>query len=642
MVGTFCLIKLINEDCLIALKEMFNESVDSLVTDPPAGIAFMGKDWDKDKGGRDAWVKWMTSVMKECHRVLKPGAHGLVWALPRTSHWTAWALEEAGFEIRDSIHHLFGSGFPKSLDVSKAIDKMYGAERDVIGESKGRSSSIHGGGQSIGVTDKITAPATPDAKQWNGWGTALKPAHEVWWLIRKPLSEKTVAKNVLKHGTGALNIDASRVEANDQAVLDAAVKRMRGNAPNLGAFQSSKNIMPNSANGRFPANLIVSGDARDALDEQSGVIKTKLPFKKTSDHTFSPGSENKGQKFESQKGLGITLSGASRFFFDGADPFLYCAKANKRERNAGCDGMPEKLRSDADGLKMPDPRMAKEQRRIGNQNHHPTVKPQKLMRYLCKMITPPVVIECPSCYTQCHEKAETVASPKETMQNLRKGLQAEGQFKTREDLLKAVCSSASENDQAERMPGVQKDVSPRQSGQKGASVLLQGLCKQRDRQVEARTGSADKKRLSNALHAGSPNGGFERDDNGASASDGESSESNAYSFGGSPSQKRNQNGQSDRESGTLKKDRSRPASKASAQAHSMSPLQRNDQGLGTCSDCGTPLIERGGVVLDPFMGSGSTGIACRSEGFDFIGIEQDKEYFEIAKARINGGDITLD
>lgn len=181
-------------DCLDILKTLPDISIDALITDPPAGIAFMGKSWDSDKGGRNAWILWMRERMEQCYRVMKPGAHGLVWALPRTSHWTATALEDAGFEVRDTVVHLFGTGFPKSLDVSKAIDKAAGAEREVVGHLGGRYSTPKQdirGGNFVG-SDKpsidvgvITAPATPAARQWQGWGTALKPAHENWILIRK-------------------------------------------------------------------------------------------------------------------------------------------------------------------------------------------------------------------------------------------------------------------------------------------------------------------------------------------------------------------------------------------------------------------------------------------------------------------------
>lgn len=146
-------ITLFNDDCLVVLKNLKTRSVDALVTDPPAGISFMGKTWDDNKGGRDHWISWMTSVMKECRRVLKPGAHGLVWALPRTSHWTATALENSGFEVRDIITHLFGSGFPKSLDISKAIDKSFGAERKVVGENQNKRKAHKKGGIHQGYND---------------------------------------------------------------------------------------------------------------------------------------------------------------------------------------------------------------------------------------------------------------------------------------------------------------------------------------------------------------------------------------------------------------------------------------------------------------------------------------------------------
>jgi len=197
--------KIYNADCLEQLKEFFAESVDSIVTDPPAGISFMGKDWDSNKGGSKEWIAWMTQVMQECLRVLKPGGHALVWSLPRTSHWTATAIEDAGFEVRDVITHLFGSGFPKSHNISKAIDKKFGKEREVIGyktspegreyikekaTAKGEhynNEAFKGSGQSEKKL-RITAPASDLAKQWDGWGTATKPAVEMWLLVAKPFT----------------------------------------------------------------------------------------------------------------------------------------------------------------------------------------------------------------------------------------------------------------------------------------------------------------------------------------------------------------------------------------------------------------------------------------------------------------------
>lgn len=358
-------------DCLEHLKSLEANSVDSLVTDPPAGISFMGKSWDHDLGGRLHWIAWMTLVMAECLRVMKPGAHGLVWALPRTSHWTATALEEAGFEVRDVVTHHFGSGFPKSLDVSKAIDKAAGAEREIVGygcaseggtvKRKPRAMSPDGSGKRETIAT-ITVPSTDAAKLWDGWGTALKPAHETWWLIRKPCSEKTVAANVLRWGTGALNIDASRIGYQSEA--DKAQTRVpvgkidSGNNGRSRSGDRSETFQP-SAQGRFPANLVFScpcdsdqhllGCAVGELDRQSGTSKS-TGGGMNRDGRGGNNAYAKHQGHEQVKDCGKGDSG-------GASRFFYCAKISKSERGVG--------------------------------NNHPTVKSGKLMRYLITMITPP-------------------------------------------------------------------------------------------------------------------------------------------------------------------------------------------------------------------------------------------------------------
>ena len=215
------MIDLRHGDCLEMVPLIESDSLDSIVTDPPAGISFMGKEWDHNKGGRDEWIKWMSEVMIEAKRTLKPGGHALVWALPRTSHWTGMALENAGFEVRDCVYHIFGSGFPKSLDIGKAIDKQAGVEREILGKRKHptlkdtskveeQANAAHGNNSWKREWD-ITSAKTEEAKQWEGWGTALKPAVECWWLVRKPISENTIAQNVLKHSTGGLAINECRV-----------------------------------------------------------------------------------------------------------------------------------------------------------------------------------------------------------------------------------------------------------------------------------------------------------------------------------------------------------------------------------------------------------------------------------------------
>lgn len=184
--------QIIQADCLEALKLLDAESVDAVVTDPPAGISFMNRAWDSDRGGRDQWVAWLTDVMRECLRVLKPGGHMLVWALPRASHWTAWAIEDAGFEVRDRVSHLFGTGFPKSASISKQLDQAY-------------AKGVYAGGNTGSA--HLTRPTSPEAQEWEGWGTALKPAEESWILCQKSVvnSAGEVSKLSLRASDEALS-----------------------------------------------------------------------------------------------------------------------------------------------------------------------------------------------------------------------------------------------------------------------------------------------------------------------------------------------------------------------------------------------------------------------------------------------------
>ena len=262
-------------DSGVVLPTIPDNSVDAIASDPPSGIAFMQASWDKDKGGRDAWITWMTAIAVECLRVVKPGGHALVWALPRTSHWTATAWENAGWEVREKITHLNSEGFPKNHDISKAIDKMAGAKREVVGYDASRArpnrmyesgaiGNIGGNGVVSDRTDNgatITAPATDAAKQWEGWGTALKPASEDWWLLRKPCDQPTVAQNVLTHGTGALNIDGTRVPTNpNDPILESKIAAGRGFGVNAKIYGKPGSGAPayDASKGRHTANLVVS------------------------------------------------------------------------------------------------------------------------------------------------------------------------------------------------------------------------------------------------------------------------------------------------------------------------------------------------------------------------------------------------
>ena len=360
---------LFNGDSLDILKKFPDNSFDSMCCDPPAGISFMGKKWDKDKGGRKQWIAWLESIMTEAFRTLKPGAHILVWAIPRTSHWTATAIENAEFEIRDIVTHIFGSGFPKSQNIGKKV------------------------------------------KEFDGWGSALKPASEHWILARKPLSEKTIAANVLEHGTGGINIDESRIsfksetdksEAKPQGRATSKMDKI-GAQPDAGrSLERVEYRNEQSSQGRFPANLILShkpGCKQVGTKEGKGYTINRFtdgakPFGNGAGHPYKV--EDQGPETINvwdceddcpvralDKQSGERPSGKSnnnapsgeagnitpmrrgklvpRYDKGGASRFFYCAKASKKEKTLN--------------------------KTI--ENKHPTVKSLKLMKYLINLITPP-------------------------------------------------------------------------------------------------------------------------------------------------------------------------------------------------------------------------------------------------------------
>src|SRR3990167_2785297 len=281
--------EVVNADCLEAMKLMPNNCVDSIVTDPPAGISFMGKEWDTfdknmfgkkgEEGENDLKIKkdfdilprygnadlmgfqnFICQVFTEAIRVLKPGGYALVWAIPRTSHHAAMGLERAGFEIRDVVSHIFSTGFPKSLNIGKQIDKIQNRKREIIGENpnkKGRKYDGSGGFGSATLTDNGINKGVYLSKgtsEFEGWGTALKPAVEHWILCRKPLSEKNVASNVLKWGTGGINIDGSRIGNESISVHNAPKGTFAGGEEGRGSDTESYR----NHQGRFPSNLILS------------------------------------------------------------------------------------------------------------------------------------------------------------------------------------------------------------------------------------------------------------------------------------------------------------------------------------------------------------------------------------------------
>lgn len=376
--------KLYNMDCMEGMKQLPNNFVDSIVTDPPAGISFMGKKWDDDKGGRDKWIKWLSSIFIEAKRVLKPGGHALVWALPRTSHWTAMSLEDAGFEVRDCVYHVFGSGFPKSLDISKSIDKYFGEKREPILDKEGNQvwTSQKQGKKSIFDGGK-ERPATYPATYWSGWGTGLKPAVECWWLVRKPMEEKTVAENILKYGTGGINIDGCRVagiseqDKNNFHQNRKVVKEYTADETLYELGMKTVSTAEHSL-GRFPANFIHDG---------SEEVISLFPYTESGkmEQKIKGGNFNVYKKQYPREVETIGDSGsASRFF--------YCAKPSVSERNERIEGMEER-ESVYPGINSFDEngnRLRKDGSIIPplkSKNFHPTVKPQELMKYLIKLIT---------------------------------------------------------------------------------------------------------------------------------------------------------------------------------------------------------------------------------------------------------------
>jgi hypothetical protein len=441
-------------DCLDVLRTLPADSVDAIVTDPPYGLAFMGKRWDYDVPSEEIW--------RECLRVLKPGGHLLAFAGTRTQHRMAVRIEDAGFEIRDMIAWVYGSGFPKSLDVSKAIDKMDAAqeqgarqlrftawvrstgvtarqideatgtnmgghyttaasqpaimtrehldacrhllglvpewvereadirsvesrnfaEREILGVQKGAMAGWSMDGGTKFIDRNITAPATEAARQWAGWGTALKPALEPITVARKPLIG-TVAENVLAHGTGALNVDGCRVKLaadEDATALQARSGGVRGFA-NEYVGGKAKGAPPTDISaGRWPANLI-----HDGSEEVVGLFPVTGASKAAPRGGTNPNPMDWGnERTDGDIVKGHTDNGGS------AARFFYCAKASKRDRDEGCEGMEVVrtggMQATVDGSMLTG---SGNERVTARANHHPTVKPTDLMRYLCRLVTPP-------------------------------------------------------------------------------------------------------------------------------------------------------------------------------------------------------------------------------------------------------------
>lgn len=396
-------------DCLDLLWREPPCSFDAMVTDPPAAISFMGRDWDGDKGGRRRWIAWLAERMYAAKRALKPGAHALVWALPRTSHWTGMAIEDGGLEIRDCIHHVFGSGMPKSR------------------------------------------------KLGDGRGTGLKPSHELWFLCRKPV-EGTTTANVAQYGTGGLNIDACRIIASSRDIERAAVPQPRFNSPtgktyNMATGEGRNGVVFDMSGGRWPPNFVTTHhvdcrrtgtrkvkanptwDTQNRDTEASAFTGAEVSSVRHANESGAeevpvyecvdgcPVRELDGQSGESVSGgrsgevkhaglrgneftaqthnpLAPSYGTASRYFpqfewsnLDDVTPFLYAAKASRADREIGLAHFRSREVAETNGREEASVGTkngrAGAGRSGGARNVHPTVKNGELMRYLCRLVAPP-------------------------------------------------------------------------------------------------------------------------------------------------------------------------------------------------------------------------------------------------------------
>ena len=335
---------LINSDCIKEMEKLINNGVqvDSIVTDPPYHLTFMGKEWD---GGDIAFRK---ETWELCFKLLKPGGHLLAFSASRTYHRMAVAVEDAGFEIRDQIMWLYGSGFPKSLNIGKAVDKKQGNDRVAVGE---RTRNIKPFDDDNGWNSNNTTGNhiyTKGNSEWEGWGTALKPAHEPIVMARKPISEKSITDNVLKHRTGGINIDGCRIEGDSHA--KTRVRKAGSEFGQNSGWNDHKNVdtIYDPSQGRYPANVMHDG---------SDVVKDIFPTTSKSAGGRSYQNTNKMYEGGWKDGDGLNIDpgygdegSAARYF--------YCPKTSKSERHNA------------------------------DKNTHPTVKPVELMKYLCRLVTP--------------------------------------------------------------------------------------------------------------------------------------------------------------------------------------------------------------------------------------------------------------
>jgi site-specific DNA-methyltransferase (adenine-specific) len=558
--------------------------VDAVVTDPPYGLSFMGKEWDHGVPGVPYWT--------EALRVLKPGGHMLAFGGTRTFHRLACAIEDAGFEIRDCLMWLYGSGFPKSADVSKMIDKQAGAEREVIGPrvtGDGHIQNRVNGRNEFGTFqtkndgyDLVTAPATPDALRWQGWGTALKPAWEPVLLCRKPIVG-TIAANVLAYGTGGINVDGCRIGTGAEGIGARPASTLRAS----GAFLNTDAYQPNVA-GRWPANLVLDEDAARALDEMSGVSRSAAAARpRRGSRGYSGGLD--------QQDAGVSVSygdtgGASRYFkVVGVDQDVFSTYNVEKQGGQLCG---DESTEDANTCAGKRPESSTDSLPTGGCGSKPTGLSQKAMRFTTETETRSTTA-LPTCNLLPQDGMITTTNESEKAIEPLTGLSAESASDA-ENTNRSTNSSAARQ---EPIRDTARSV-PANTCESGASRTATGTmptCEPIESSTSNRFFYCAK-----ASRRERDAGCEERPDNYESRiGDGIG---NAPSVGGA---------------------RHRPQKNGHPTVKPIALMR------WLCRLITPP----GGVILDPFCGSGSTGCAAELEGFDFIGIDKDAESIAIAEAR---------
>jgi len=576
-------IKLMQGDNILSLKKLPENSIDSIVTDPPYGLSFMNKKWDYEVPSIEFW--------QEAFRVLKPGGHVLSFGGTRTYHRMVVNMEDAGFEIRDQIMWIYASGFPKSLNIGKSFDKKNGNEREIVGDRPLIGTAIHEGGTRPEGKEKLDI--TKGNSQYEGWGTALKPANEPICLARKPLSEKTIVDNVIKWGTGGINVDGCRIGTEDNLYRnDGGVdSKIYGGGNGFGGIHNEPN-----QGGRFPANILFDETAAEMLDEQSGISQSKKrinPSTKKEGSLFSEvGFTNTGAGEYNDKG------GASRFFFNAKnyggreDFFIYKEKNiiiwNTKSLNTQEYKMEECIEV-SDALRQARENILQKPELYGNNT---------MVKYLLntisitKMKTHSIMtFSILNVYTKMNIGHFTLMIEEKQSHLLMEENILNVQIVNNQNAL----VSSIETNQEVLVPIVNYVLE--EDLENGETIIENTIINTTENTEQSRffyVAKVSKKER---------NLGLDNFEDKIIEGRDEGQDTRSVAFKKRPTPMKNTHP-------TLKP------------INLMTYLCRL-------------ITPPGGIILDPFMGSGSTGISACLEGFRFVGMELDEDYFKIAEARIN-------